>query len=166
MKSGIDSSYVGRIKVNILRVIVYIVMALTVLLIFLTPQFLNNSTAYFTPSLTTKQNNAIYWYVILCCIPFLTALFDVKKICDLITQGDSFSIMTLNYLSVIVICCYIEAVINIAAIFIFPSLLKIQFYALNLLIIGICGAVAVFTTVLKELVKSAIRLREDSELTI
>ena len=166
MGSKLDSSHIGRLKVNALRIIVYIVMGLTILLMFFIPKFIQNNTGYLTSALSYAQSAATVVYVVVCCLPFLYALFIVKRICDVISEGSSFSSATLRYLSTIVSCCYSEAVVNILSMIIFPILLNMQFFALNLLIIGICGAVAVFTTVLKELVKSAIRLREENELTI
>lgn len=166
MSSKLDSNHIGKIKVSVLRIIVYIAMGLTILLICLLPQFMRNDTGWFTSALSRVESNSILVFLILCFVPFLVALYVVKKICDLISSGDSFSVTTLEHLSIIVICCYIEAGINISAMIVFPIIFNFQFFMLNLLIIGICGAVAVFTTVLKELVKSAIRLREENELTI
>ena len=166
MSSKIDSTRTGEIKVKALLIIVYIVMGLTLLLMCLLPYFAKTDTGFYFSLLTSIERNTVVAYIILCCLPFLCALFIVKKICDLISQGDSFSIATLSMLSGIVTCCYTEAAINVIAIFLFPMLFNFQFNALCFLIIGICGAVTVFTTVLKELVKSAIRLREENELTI
>jgi len=166
MASKIDSSHVGRIKVNALRVIVYVVIALTILLMFFMPRFITDNTRQPSTVIPYVASVAIVVYIILCCLPFLFALFTVKRICDLISLGSSFSIDTLDYLSQIVICCYIEAAVNVITLVVFPLVFHMQVLTLNLLIIGICGAAAVFTTVLKELVKSAIRLREENELTI
>jgi len=161
-----DAQKVEKRKVAALKIIVYIVMGLTVLLVFFMPRFLGNSTGFLTSNLNYGERTSVMIYIILCCIPFLFALFIVKRICDLITQGDSFSTTTLGHLSLIVTCCYLEAAVNIVAIIATAIFLDFQIYSINALIIGICGAVAVFTTVLKELVKSAIRLREENELTI
>lgn len=166
MSSGIDSNRTGALKVKILRTIVYIVMGLTVVLLFFMPRFLRNEMGFFSAVINSALSYSLMVYIILCCIPFLFALFTVKKICDLISSGDSFSVATLSQLTRIVICCFFEVGINILAVILFSVIYNIQFLSLNLLIIGICGSVAVFTTVLKELVKSAIRLREENELTI
>ncbi|MCL1830382.1 MAG: DUF2975 domain-containing protein [Oscillospiraceae bacterium] len=165
MNSKIDSNRIGKIKVNALRIIVYLVMALTILLMCFMPRYIR-SNSFFSSALGYVERSSVIIYMLLCCLPFLFALFVVKRICDLISLGNSFSVTTLSYLTQIVTCCYIEAIINVLALILFPILLNIGFVSLNLLIVGICGAVAVFTTVLKELVKSAIRLREENELTI
>ena len=152
MRVKLDSDRIGKIKVNTLRVIVYIVMGLTVLLMCFLPQFVKNDTGLLTSVMSAVEKASVIGYIGLCCLPFLAALFIVKKICDLISHGDSFSVATLGLLSGIVICCYTEAGINVVAMVVFPMLFNFQFFTINLLIIGICGSVAVFTTVLKELV--------------
>jgi len=166
MNFQIDSSIIGSIKVKILRYIVYAVMAITVILMILIPQYIKAFSVHFLGFASFALSTSVVVYVYLCCIPFLTALYMVKKICDLILNNNPFSVYTLHCLSLIVLCCYIEAGINLLAIILFPIFLDYQIYALGFLIIGICGSVAVFATVLKELLKSAMRLREENELTI
>ena len=165
MGNSIDTSRIGEIKVKALRIIVYSAMALTLLLMLFVPTLVDGH-LYLVMGIVSGQLLTItITYVYICCLPFLFALFSVKKICDLISRGESFSVKSVKQLSIIVWCCYIEAFISVLLIVISLVLFDVMF-SLSFVVIGICGAVAIFATVLKELVKSAIRMREENELTI
>lgn len=166
MGNTIDSSRVGEVKVKVLRVIVYIAMGLTVLLMVFAPKIIHSYLFYSLFAADHSLYIAMIGYMYVCCLPFLFALFSVKRLCDVIADGDSFSERSLKQLSHIVWCCYVEAAINIVAIVFFSLVYNVGIFTVSLLIVGVCGAIAIFATVLKELVKSAIRIREENELTI
>ena len=150
MGNSIDTSRIGEIKVKALRIIVYSAMALTLLLMLFVPTLVDGH-LYLVMGIVSGQLLTItITYVYICCLPFLFALFSVKSV---------------KQLSIIVWCCYIEAFISVLLIVISLVLFDVMF-SLSFVVIGICGAVAIFATVLKELVKSAIRMREENELTI
>ena len=165
MSNKIDSKRIAEIKVNVLRIMVIAVMGLTLI------------GAVFIPGVTDKVVEkaadpatgiviALVTYIYLCLIPFLIALYAVKRLCDIISDGDSFSIRSLKQLSIIVWCCFAEIAINCTAALVFGLFFNFQIFILNLFLIALAGVISVFTTVLKELVKAAIRIREENELTI
>lgn len=166
MGNAIDSSRVGEIKVKALRIIVYIAMGLTALLMVFVPRIIHSYLFYQLYASENSLYTAMIVYVYLCCVPFLLALFSVKRLCDVISNGNSFSEHSLKQLSHIVWCCYAEAAVNLLAALFFTLVYRVGIFTMSLLIIGICGTIAIFATVLKELVKSAIRIREENELTI
>ncbi len=166
MAKKFDSGRVGEIKVKALRIIAYGAMGLTALLMAFLPRIVSNYLYYVQNVISPNLSTAIIVYVYLCCIPFLLALITVASLCDVIAIGEPFSEQSLKLLSRIVWCCYIEAILNAAAILVFSIFFNIGIFISSIIIIGICGAVAIFATVLKELVKSAIRLREENDLTI
>lgn len=166
MGNPAESERVGEVKVKALRIIVYAAMLLTVLLMVFVPRVIRDYLFYLLLEGDGSLYGAMIAYVYLCCIPFLFALFSVKRLCDVIADGDSFSSRSIKQLSHIVSCCYVEAAVSLTAAGCFSLIYNIGIFTVSLFLVGICGAIAIFTTVLKELVKSAIRIREENELTI
>ncbi|GEM_PF-5446228 len=152
-----------NLTVNILKVFVIITGIFTLAAAVLTPAFVDHflSVVYGITDGETVMPLSIYIWTLM--LPFLCALWCVLRLCSIIAAGNPFSMQSVHELKVIIICCIAEVIICFAAEFIFkfyPFLLS------TILVAVVCIVIAVFAAVLKELVGSAIHLREENELTI
>jgi len=154
------------VKVTILRIIVFVVMAAVAAAAGFTPRFLGAYLIRMHDIGDGVLALRLSFYVWACMIPLLAALWRVKRLCDVIARGDPFSAGSLRELSHIVYCCYAEAAINVVCFVVFQTAFAYSLVIVCLIITAVCGAIAIFATVLKELVKAAIKIKEDNELTI
>ncbi|HBB9210785.1 TPA: DUF2975 domain-containing protein [Escherichia coli] len=98
---------------KILNCLVFLGLFITILMIFATPlittAFLKSRFALLDTSLVIKISICIY----LCALPYVVAIFNLKKICKLVAENNAFSLNIVDYLKVISFCSFSEIIIFI-----------------------------------------------------
>lgn len=154
------------VKVKILKAIIYCTMVLTVAIFTIFSLFIGDYLRDYRGIENQMLKYFLIGYFFVSILPFLFALMRSADICNIIAKGEAFSETTLEKLSGITYACYAEAGVN--AMF---GLLVYFAFEFNMLIssffaVALCGVIAVFVTVFKELVKSAKWLKDENMLTI
>ncbi|WP_346962213.1 DUF2975 domain-containing protein [Clostridium sp.] len=98
---------------RILNFLVFLGLFITILMLFATPlittAFLKSRFSLLDTNLVIKISICIY----LCAVPYMIAIFNLKKICKLVTENNAFSLNIVNYLKVISFCSFSEIIIFI-----------------------------------------------------
>ena len=98
---------------KILNCLVFLGLFITILMIFATPlittAFLKSRFALLDTSLVIKISICIY----LCALPYVVAIFNLKKICKLVAENNAFSLNIVDYLKVISFCSFSKIIIFI-----------------------------------------------------
>lgn len=110
----------------------------------------------------------VLFYVYLTAVPFYIALFQGVRICGFILNDEPFSHSTVSALQIASVCSVTEIFIyTLGAVLLFCcNALHPSIFLLILVILLAASMFALLCSILKHLVQKAIRLREESELTI
>ncbi|MEW8973319.1 MAG: DUF2975 domain-containing protein [Tissierellaceae bacterium] len=101
-------------------------------------------------------------------IPFFIAVYSVFKLLKLIEIDVAFSLDSIRYLEYIVLCSIGEIILYFLGMIylLLNNALHPGFLIMGLLIIFIAFLIAVFVTILKELLLKAVEMKKENELTI
>ena len=156
----------STVKVKILKAIIYCTMVLTVIAFIIFSLFIGD----YLRNRRGIENEMLKYFLIgyffVSILPFLFALMKSADICNIIAKGEAFSELTLKKLSGIVYACYAEAGVNAVLGLLVYFLFEFNMLISSFFVVALCGIIAVFVTVLKELVKSAKWLKDENMLTI
>ena len=98
---------------KILNCLVFLGLFITILMLFATPlvttAFLKSRFSLLDTNLVIKISICIY----ICAVPYVMAIFNLKKICKLIAENNAFSLDIVDYLKVISFCSFSEIIIFI-----------------------------------------------------
>jgi hypothetical protein len=98
---------------KILNCLVFLGLFITILMLFATPlvttAFLKSRFSLIDTNLVIKISICIY----ICAVPYVMAIFNLKKICKLIAENNAFSLNIVDYLKVISFCSFSEIIIFI-----------------------------------------------------
>lgn len=108
--------------------------------------------------------------VYICAIPYLIALFALKKLCNLIATKNPFSREIPYYLKTISICAFSEIFLfNVIQLFL-CYFFNVYLYALNIIpaiiVSFVCLAIGFLSLVLGKLFNMAIDIKEENDKTI
>lgn len=155
---------------KILNGLVIIGIILTILALIGIPLVL---TAFFKSSSMKLSAPNIKWIltacIYLCAVPYVTALFKLKKICKLLTGENSFSPIISKEFQVIAICAFAEAIIYILSNLFLYTVFDFYLYAVTIipLIIVVFLAVTIgfLCLVMSNIFKRAAEIKEENDLT-
>ncbi|MCR8842697.1 DUF2975 domain-containing protein [Paenibacillus sp. SC116] len=155
---------------KVLHLVVMLGIALTLLALVATPLVM---TAYFKSGLGitgTNLDTIISAAIFICAIPYVLALFDLKKVCKLIAADHAYSRKIPQSLKRISIYAASEVVIFNIVTFVLCYTYDMYLYALTvlpLIVISIIGAsIALLSFVFSNLYKQVIEMKEEHEQTI
>ncbi|WP_346930173.1 DUF2975 domain-containing protein [Clostridium sp.] len=155
---------------RILNFLVFLGLFITILMLFATPlittAFLKSRFSLLDTNLVIKISICIY----LCAIPYMIAIFNLKKICKLVTENNVFSLKIVNYLKVISFCSFSEIIIFIIS----ATYLKHSTVFLNnalllgpiFIVIFIGVTIGFLFLVLSQLFKIFIEIKDENDKTI
>ncbi|MCX8074287.1 MAG: DUF2975 domain-containing protein [Clostridia bacterium] len=110
------------------------------------------------------------FYLYLTAIPFYCALYQTLKLLQYIDNNKAFSELSVNALNIIEKCAITISIMYIIIIPFFFFIAEVEdapgVAALNLVIIIASIVIAVFTAVLKKLLKNAIDIKAENDLTV
>lgn len=108
--------------------------------------------------------------VYICAIPYVFALFLLKKLCGLVSKKDSFSIKTPVYLKKIAICSFSEIFIFNAVQIGLYYLFDIYLYVITVILVVVVSfislAIGFLSLVLSKLFEIAIEIKDENDKTI
>ncbi|WP_028593747.1 DUF2975 domain-containing protein [Paenibacillus assamensis] len=155
---------------KVLHLVVVLGIALTLLALAATPLVM---TAYFKSGLGITRTNLdtiISAAIYICAIPYVLALFELKKVCKLIASSSAFSRNIPMSLKRISIYAASEVVLFNMATLILCYTYDMYLYALTvlpLIIISMVGAsIALLSFVFSSLYEQVIEMKEDHDQTI
>ncbi|WP_042273716.1 DUF2975 domain-containing protein [[Clostridium] dakarense] len=155
---------------KVLDIIVTMGIILTLLVLLATPLAI---TAYFKSAFSILNQNlimAITICIYICAIPYIIALFNLKKLCKLIVNNNPFSIDAPKSLKTISICAFSETILfNGCLIFItyyFDMYLYILTIAPMVIVTFISIAIGFLSFVLSKLFEIAIEIKDENDKTI
>lgn len=159
-----------RTSSKILNGLVIIGIILTILALIGTPLVL---TAFLKSSSMKLSAPNIKWIltvcIYLCAVPYVTALFKLKKICRLLKGENSFSPIISKEFQVIAICAFVEAIIYILSNLFLYIVFDFYLYAATImpLIIVVFLAVTIgfLCLVMSNIFKRAAEIKEENDLT-
>ncbi len=155
---------------KILNCLVFLGLFITILMIFATPlittAFLKSRFALLDTSLVIKISICIY----LCALPYVIAIFNLKKICKLVAENNAFSLNIVDYLKVISFCSFSEIIIFIigatylkhSTVFLKNALLFGPIFIVTF--IGL--TIGFLFLVLSQLFKTFIEIKDENDKTI
>ncbi len=155
---------------KILNFLVFLGLFITILMIFATPlittAFLKSRFALLDTNLVAKISICIN----ICAIPYVIAILNLKKICKLITENNTFSLNIVSYLKVISFCSFSEIIIFIiSAIYLKHSTVFFNDALLLgpiFIIIFIGITIGFLFLVLSQLFKIFIEIKDENDKTI
>ncbi|MEW9096005.1 MAG: DUF2975 domain-containing protein [Clostridiaceae bacterium] len=104
-----------------------------------------------------------------CAVPYVLALFKLKKICELLTGENSFSPIISKEFKVIAICAFAEAVIYILSNLFLYLVFDFYLYAITVLPLIIVTFVALtagfLCLLMSSIFKRAAEIKEENDLT-
>ncbi|MCY6957650.1 DUF2975 domain-containing protein [Clostridium brassicae] len=107
--------------------------------------------------------------IYVCAVPYLIALFKLKKICKLLTSENSFSPIISKEFQVLAICAFTEAVFFILSNLFLYVVLDFYLYAMTIVPIIIMIFVAVTAgflfLIMSIIFKRAAEIKEENDLT-
>ncbi|WP_461612581.1 DUF2975 domain-containing protein [Clostridium sp. Marseille-QA1073] len=159
-----------RTSSKILNGLVIVGIILTILALIGTPLVL---TAFLKSSTMKLSAPNIKWIltvcIYLCAVPYVIALFKLKKICRLLTGENSFSPIISKEFQVIAICAFAEAIIYILSNLFLYIVFDFYLYAVTIipLIIVVFLAVTIgfLCLVMSNIFKRAAEIKEENDLT-
>ncbi|MCY6356343.1 DUF2975 domain-containing protein [Clostridium sp. ZS2-4] len=155
---------------KILNIIILLGISITCILVlgsgFITTAFLKSQFSLIDHSLVMRITTCIY----LCAIPYIIALFKLKKLCSLIVKNNPFSMETVKSLNIISICAFSELIIFIGCKkYLDYSVEGFKTIPLVFPIIAltiICLTIGFLCLVLSQLFETAIKIKEENDKTI
>lgn len=153
---------------KILNAIVVLGIAITCILVLATPLIV-------TAFLKSRQlNRELATSISICLylleVPYVMALFKLKKLCGLVVKNNPFSIESVKSLKTISMCCFSELLIIIGC----KKYLDYSVEAFNNLPLGlplaasiiVCLTIGFLCIVLSQLFEIAIKIKEENDETI
>ncbi|HCQ90397.1 MAG TPA: DUF2975 domain-containing protein [Clostridium sp.] len=159
-----------RTSSKLLNGLVIVGIILTILALIGTPLVL---TAFFKSSSMKLSAPNIKWIltvcIYLCAVPYVTALFKLKKICKLLTSEDSFSPIISKKFQVISICAFAEAVVYILSNLFLYIVFDFYLYAITIIpliiVVFISVTIGFLCLVMSNIFKRAAEIKEENDLT-
>ncbi len=155
---------------KILNLIVVLGISLTCILLLGTPLI---TTAFLKSQFSLLDHNLVMIFTIciyLCAIPYVIALFKLKKLCALVVKNNPFSIESVKSLKVISICSFSEILIFIGCTkYLDYSVERFKNIPLGFPIIiltVICLTIGFLCLVLSQLFEIAINIKDENDKTI
>lgn len=155
---------------KILNTIVSVGIALTLILLIGFPFILGalNKTTF--TYMDSKFISIITVGIYICAIPYIIALFNLKRLCSHITSKNPFSEIIPKIINNIAYCAFSEVILfnlmNIVIYFVF----NLYFYGLTILLCVIVSflslAIGVFALVSSKLFEIAIDIKDENDRTI
>ena len=160
----------SNIYAKLLNAIIILGIVATLILFSGTPLIL---TAFFKVMIVPINFNSIIQIaacIYICALPYVVALFKLKKLCSLILKNNPFSIDSVKSLKIIAICAFSEIITFIGCI----QYLKHTIAFFKQFVYGgpfifvtfICISIGVLCLVLCQLFDSAIKIKEENKFTI
>ncbi|WBW96786.1 DUF2975 domain-containing protein [Oceanirhabdus sp. W0125-5] len=155
---------------RILHMIVILGITLTCIVLLgapaITTAFLKSRFSMSDGKLVITIATCIYF----CAVPYVIALFKLKKLSSLVVNNNPFSMESVKSLNVISICAFIEIIIFIAC----TSYLKYSVEFFKNIILGgpyivlafLCVTIGLLCLVLSQLFEIAIKIKEENDQTI
>ncbi|GAA0085893.1 DUF2975 domain-containing protein [Clostridium sp. CTA-7] len=159
-----------NLNYKILNFLVLLGICITLLMLLGTPlittALLKSEYSLLDKNLVIKISTCIY----LCAVPYVIALFNLKKICKLVAKNNAFSLNIVNSLKIISFCSFSEIIIFIMS----TTYLKYStdFFRNALLLGPIFIVIFIGTTigflflVLSQLFKIFIEIKDENDKTI
>ncbi|CAH2215408.1 DUF2975 domain-containing protein [Tepidibacter aestuarii] len=155
---------------KILNMIVILGISITCILLlgtgFITTAFFKSQFSLIDHSLVISVTICIY----LCAIPYIIALFGLKRLCSLVVKNNPFSMQIVKSLKVISICSFSEIIIFIGCVnYLKHSVEFFKYTVWGAPIIAltiICLTIGFLCLVLSQLFKIAIKIKEENDKTI
>jgi len=133
-----------------------LVAAVMLVLLFTFPMLVERYHQHFRPLLDSERI-AITAAFYLCALPVLLALWNMDKLLSNILKAQLFTLKNVSHIRVVRWCCVAVSLICLGATFGFPSLLFLS---------AIMAFLALVVTVVGQVMKAAVAIREENDLTI
>lgn len=161
------------LSAKILKLILTIGLLITILISVFSPFIFG---AFFkTTGNVNLVGTALFYSVtgsfILCAIPYIVALFNLKRLLKLILINKSFSSKSIKILNIIAICSFSELIIfilstNIVKRVFIENFEYVLLTAPIILVSFICLTLGFMFLVLAKLFKNALELKEENDMVI
>jgi len=159
-----------KISPQIINMLVIVGIALTLLVLLATPlvltAFLKSAFSILDQGLVTAITSCIY----LCAVPYLIALFQLKKICSIIVRNNPFTFDAAKALKIISICAFSEIVLFIGCSIYLVYAHDMFLYAMTIIpmiiVTFISLAIGFLSLTLSQLFEQATRMKEENDQTI
>lgn len=155
---------------KILNAIVNLGISITFILLLATPLI---TTAFFKSQFSLLEHNLVINVVVciyLCAIPYVIALFKLKKLCILIKKNNAFFMDSVKSLKVISICSFSEIIIFSGCItYLKHSVEFFQYIVLGgpiVIVTFISLIIGFLCLVLSQLFEIAIKIKDENDKTI
>ena len=153
-----------------LNMIVILGISITCILLLGTPFI---TAAFFKSQFSILDHNLVINFVVciyLCAIPYVIALFKLKKLCSLVVKNNPFSIDSVKSLKIISICSFSEIIIFIGCVTYLKHSLEFFEYAVFggpiIVVIFISVTIGFLCLVLSQLFEIAIKIKDENDKTI
>lgn len=153
---------------KILNILVILGIMLTILALLIAPSVLSESFGGLSKNVVRSITIGLY----ICAIPYVTALFMLKKLCKLISINKPFSKEVPKTLKNISICAFVEIVIfNLVTIvlsfvYIYEKDMFFSTMMSSMIISFVILAIGFLSLVTSKLFKMAIEIKEENDKTI
>lgn len=159
-----------NVSAKVINILVIAGIAITLLGLLATPlvltAFLKSAFFILDQGLVTAITSCIY----LCAVPYLIALFNLKKICRIVVRNNPFTFDTAKALKIISICAFSEIVLfNGCSIYLVYAH-DVFLYAMTIMpmiiVTFISLAIGFLGLTLSQLFEQATRIKEENDQTI
>lgn len=155
---------------KVLNIIVTVGIILTLLVLLATPLTI---TAYFKSAFSMLNQNLVMGITVciyICALPYMIALFNLKKLCKLIVNNNPFSIDAPKSLKTISICAFSEVLLFNGCVIFITYYYNIYLYILTIapmiIVTFISIAIGFLSFVLSKLFEIAIEIKDENDKTI
>lgn len=131
------------------------------------------TTAFFKSQFFLLDHNLVMTVTVciyLCAIPYVIALFKLRKLSGLVVKNNPFSRESVESLKVIAICAFSEIIIFIGCLNYLKYFVEFFKYIVPggpiILVTFICALIGFLCLVLSQLFETAIEIKEENEWTI
>jgi len=153
-----------------LDILVILGISITCILLLMAPLIV---TAFFKSQFSLLDNKLVIKvtiFIYLCIVPYVIALFKLKKLSSLVVKNNPFSIESVKSLKMISICAFSEIIIFTASINYVKQTTEFFKYALLgapiIIVTFICVTIGFLCLVLSQLFELAIEIKEENDKTI
>ncbi|CEK32288.1 Protein of unknown function (DUF3036) [[Clostridium] sordellii] len=160
----------GSMTSKILNIIVLLGITITCILLLGTPLIL---TAYLKSSYSLIDHNLVIGLttcIYICAVPYLIALFNLKRLCSLIAKSNPFSKKIVIFLRQISICAFSEIFIFIGCVWYLKSFVdffqNILWFGPFIAITFVSITIGLLSLVASELFKLFIDIKDENDKTI
>lgn len=155
---------------KILNIIVSVGIGLTLIMLAGLPFILGALSKSASINMESKYVIIITGGIYICAVPYVIALFNLKKLCSHITSKNPFSESIPKLINNIAYCSFSEVILFNLMNIIFYFMFNIYFYALTILLCVLITflslAIGVFALVSSKLFEMTIDIKDENDRTI